>query len=221
LVWLRPWDTVLTRLNVGPQGCPLAVGEVRTQEDIPVGVEVQVLYQPTPALFMESLLPQLPFLNEGGWTSLITWRTNHLLRQLVADYAWRQVGKQNIRERLERHLTQLLAEVLAPVGLKVMAACLVHISLPESLQRGLIQAEREVIETWGRALALQKYVEVFGDNLDQVMPHLVKWELVNALQHNGKVQLVLTDTALLPDAPSPDKATPTLYQLSLPLLQEN
>jgi regulator of protease activity HflC (stomatin/prohibitin superfamily) len=221
-VWLMPWQKALTQFSIGPQSQSLQFNEVRTVENIPVNLTTQLLYQVEPSLFEENFLPKIPGLNSGGWTGLLRWRTEHVLRQVVADYSWRDLGRASSQQRLEQQLAQLLAQPLKKVGLKVTSVCLVRTELPDNLQRTIVQAEQDSLEPRGRALVLKEYFDIFGHNLPQAMPYVVQWELLNTLHKNDKTQFVLTSSALSPDGrpPGPDVPHP-IFQMQLPLPQEN
>jgi hypothetical protein len=220
-VWIKPWQRVLVKLYVGPQGQSLSFNEVRTVENIPVNISMQLLYRVDPALFTGDLLPKLPGLNEGGWQEVLRWRTEHVLRQMLANYAWRELGHQTMQPRLERQLTQTLADYLKRIGLNIASACLVKIELPIALQKTIIQAERDGIEPRGRASVLKEYFDIFGHDLAQAMPYIVQWEVLNTLQKSDKAHLLLTSSVSIPDEPSPRHQPPQpVFQMQLPLPRE-
>jgi hypothetical protein len=221
-VWLRPWDKALTTLNIGPQGQALQINEVRTVENVPINVTVQVIYQVDPTLFGDGFLAKLRGLNEGGWQGILQWRTEYVLRQWLADYSWQTLQQQNIQQRLERQLTHTLAESLEKVALKLLAVCLVRTTLPDKLQRTIVQAEQDGVEPRGRALVLREYFDIFGADLAQAMPYIVQWELLNTLHKNGNAQLLLTSTAPpLPDNPDQGQPAPPVFQMKLPIGPSN
>jgi hypothetical protein len=222
-VCLMPWQKALTRLYVGPQGQPFQFDEVRTIEDIPVNVTTQVLYQVGPELIRDDLLPKLPWLNEEeGWKRILKWRTEHILRQLLTNYSWRELSRPAIQERLERQLTQTLAEYLKIMGLKIMSVCLVKIELPVNLQRTIVQTERDGIEPRGRAMVLKEYFDIFGHDLAQAMPYIVQWEWLNVMRKKDGQHVVLADLALSPDKrPSDAGPAQPLFQMQLPLPQQS
>jgi regulator of protease activity HflC (stomatin/prohibitin superfamily) len=221
-VWLKPWQQALVKLDLGPQSQSLDIEEVRTLEHVPVDVTAQILYQIDPVLCSEELLPKLPQLSSGGWQGILRWRLEHILRQMLADYAWRDVGKSAIRQRLERQLTQTMAEYLKPLGLRISAVCLVKIGLPGQLQQTIIRAERDSIEPRGRAAVLKGYFDIFGPDIARAMPYIVQWELVNTLHKNGKAQFLFSDSALFPNGqPAGPGAKQPVYQMSLPMQQES
>lgn len=163
-------------------------------------------------------MAKLPGLNEGGWQGIVQWRTEYVLRQWLADYSWQTLPQQKVQQRLERQLTQTLAEYLEKVALKLMAVCLVRTILPDKLQRTIVQAEQDGVEPRGRALVLREYFDIFGANLAQAMPYIVQWELLNTLHKNGNAQLLFTGTApSLPDTADQEQPTPPIFQMKLPI----
>jgi regulator of protease activity HflC (stomatin/prohibitin superfamily) len=221
-IWLKPWQRVLTKLDVGPQGQVLQFSEVRTVENVPVSITLQVLYQIAPELFTADLLPNLPGLNQVGWQNTLKWRTEHTLRSLLAGCTWRDLGREETQPRLERRLTQTLADILKGIGLKINFVYLVKTELPTHLQSTLVQTEQNGLESRSRALVLKEYFDLFGHNLFQVMPYIVQWELLNTMQKNGKVQVLLTSSALSSDGQNLDsRSTQPIFQMQLPLPQES
>lgn len=219
LIWLAPWQKALTKLYIGPQDQSLQFDEVRTVQNIPVTVTARVLYQIDPALFRKELLPQIPWLNEGKWQNILTWRTEYVLRQLLADYTWHELGKEAVQQRLERQLTQTVADYLQVVGLNLRSISLVNVELPAELQHTILRAERDSIEPRGRALVLKEYFDIFGHDLAQAMPYIVQWELLNSVRKNDKTQILLTNSALSLDGKSP--GTHPYLQMLLPFQQNN
>ncbi len=216
-IWLKPWQRELTRLYVGPQDQALQIEEVRSVENIPLTITARALYQVDPALFTEALLPRLPRLNDGVWPRIVKWRTEYVLRQLLANYLWTELGRETIHNRLERQVTQTLADQLSVVGLSLISVSLVKIELPATLQQTIIQAERDSLEPRGRVQVLKEYFEIFGSNLAQAMPYIVQWELLNTLHKNDGVQVLMTSSVLSPDK-QPAGVEP-LFQLQLPMPQ--
>lgn len=220
LVWLKPWQRVVTRLNTGPQSRALRYQAVRTAEEIPVDITVQLLYRVDPALCdNRDLLPKLGFLNDGGWRNLLEWRTEAILRQLVAAHNWKELNRQPVRQRLERYLCGTLGSILTGLGLNIVAVCLVKIELPISLQKTAVQAANDNIEAEGRARVLKTYIDIFNPELSQTMAQIVQWELLNMLHKKGNPQLLLAARGLSLDGhPQDNKSMP--LQLSLPLMQK-
>ena len=216
-IWVKPWQRVLAELYIGPQGQALNFKDVRTVDNIPVEVTIQLLYQIDPTLFTGDLLPRLPKLNEGGWSGVLRWRIDYVLRRLMAAYAWRELGQETVQSRLERQLTQTLADYLKVIGLRVTSVCIVRIELPDTLQRTLIQVERDCIEPHGRALVLKEYADIFGADLSQAMPYIIQWELLNSLHKRGDVNFILTSTGLsLDQKPVSNGTPPAILQIPLP-----
>lgn len=220
-IWLKPWQKALTTLYVGPQGQTWQCDAVRTRENIPVNITAQILYQIDVQLLSHDLLVKTPQLNKGGWKNILTWRLEHVLRQLVADYSWRKLSQKNVQQRLERQWTQTVAEALQVVGLRLLAIYLIKTELPADLQETLIESERDGIEPRGRALVLKKYFDIFGHDLARVMPYIVQWELLNTLRKGDNRQYLLTSSVLSPDGqPLPAGSSQPVYQMQLPLPQE-
>ncbi len=220
-VWLLPWQKVLTKLNVGPQGQPLYFENVRSGENVPVNVTLQLLYQVDPQLFTAEMLPKLPSWQAGSWQAILKWRTEYVLRRVMADLNWRDLAQEATQQRLERRLTQTLATFLKLVGLNLMAACVIKTELPADLQHTIIQAERDGLEPRGRALVLKEYFDLFGHDLGRAMPHIVQWELLNLLRQNGQTNLILTGTGLTLDQNSAGhESVLPLYQMQLPQLPQ-
>lgn len=216
-VWLKPWQRVLTKLEIGPQGQSLQFNEVRTAENVPLKAVLQVLYQVDPDLFTPDLLLKLPRLNEVGWQYVLKWRTEHTLRSLLAGYAWSELSKAETQPKLERRLTQTLADALKVIGLKITAVYLVKIELPADLQRTLLQTEQDGLEPRGRAGVLKEYFDLFGHNLPQAMPYIVQWELLNMLRKNGNPNLILTAAGLSLGSEHTSEPLPSVFQMQLPL----
>jgi regulator of protease activity HflC (stomatin/prohibitin superfamily) len=222
LIWLKPWEKSLLKLYIGTQSQSLQFDQVRTGENIPVAIKTEILYQTDPALFTQELLPKIPWLHKGIWQYILKWRTEHLLRQMLTSYTWSELGRAETQPRLERRLSQTLSEYLKVVGLKVVALYLVKIELPGNLQQTIIQAEQDGLEPRGRALVLKEYFKIFGQDLGRVMPFIVQWELLNTLHKNGNTQFILSNSALAWEAqPINNGASPTTYQLPLPIFPRN
>lgn len=211
-VVLTPRQRIIARLYVGPRANTLEFDQVRTAEEIALGVKVQVIYRVDPELFTDDLLSKLAGLNEGGWQGIIHWQTEYVLRMLVGQYPWRELSKEQTKKRLERQFTQTLAARLKIVGLNVIAVCLIKTTLPANLQTTLIRAEQDSIEAGGRALVLKNYLEIFGDNLPQAMPYIIQWELMNTI-HKNNPQILMTAT----HSPAPPTLSEPVFQLQLPI----
>jgi hypothetical protein len=213
-IWLWPWQRPLVKLYTGPQGEMMQVNQVRTAENVPVNVSLQLIYQVDPTLFTPELLPKLIGLQAGGWPAILRWRTEHILRQLLAGCAWRDLNQEASQERLERRLTQTLAERVKIIGLNIYAVCLIQTELPAELQQTIIQTERDRLEPRGRALVLKEYLELFGH---QAMSHIVQWELLNVLRRNGQPNIILTTNGLLLDRVGAGHEP--IFQMELPFMQ--
>jgi len=180
---------------------------------------VQILYKVDPDLLTTDLLSRISGLNDGGWHKILKWQTEYVLRLMAGQYAWRQLNREDVQKRLERHLTQTLTGRLKIVGLNIMSVCLVKTELPAGLQHTLIQAEKDTIEAEARAKVLKSYLEIFGPNLTKVMPYIIQWELMTAIHKKGDPKALLTFGSI---SPKPvlslnDTVPNTIYQPQLPL----
>ena len=59
LVWIKPWEQILVKFRTDPQFYASHVSEVRTVDNIPVDIDVQVLYQVNLNLLKDDLLPRI------------------------------------------------------------------------------------------------------------------------------------------------------------------
>lgn len=212
-VWVKPWQKSLVQFYIGSQSQALTFDEVRTADNIPLNLTVQLLYRVDPALFSESLLPSLPFLHGGVWQKILSWRSEYVLRQMLLAYKWEELSQPGVQTRLERRLGQTVSEFVKVVGLRVLTVCLVKIELPSALQQTLVQVHQDSLEPRGRAQVLQEYVKIFGADLPRVMPYIIQWELMNTLHKNSQTQLLLTNSALSLNGHT---ASQPVYQLPLP-----
>ncbi|MEW5956823.1 MAG: SPFH domain-containing protein [Chloroflexota bacterium] len=222
LVWLLPWQRVRARLYLGPNIAAVDCHQARVIDDLPVNVAVKVIYRVNPDLFADDLLPRIPTLNDGGWRGIVQWRTEAIVRRLLARYRWRELKDQAIQEELEQQLNRGLNERLSAIGLEVMAITLVKTELDERLQQTIVRAEQDGIEAGGRAKVLKEYFEIFGSSLAQAMPYIIQWELLNTLHKKGNPQLLLAASNLSLGTAVPNGETPpSRYQLSLPVFQSS
>jgi len=220
LVWLQPWHKILTRLYVGPQSHSLRIDEVQTTELVPVDVTVKLLYQVSPANFHPALLPRMPSLDETGWSSILKWRTEHIIRHLFKDVGWRKLAKSTVFKRLDRQLALTLADDVAGIGLTILSVNILDIKLPANLQRTIIEAERDRIEPHGRALVWKEYFETFGDDLATAMPYIIQWELLNTMRKTNNSKFLVSDFSFWQKQGRGVEPVPPLYQMQLPLSLE-
>lgn len=218
-VIVQPRQRVMAELYVGPNGQSFQYNAVRTLEEISLDMTVQIIYKVDPDLLTSDLLSRIAGLNDGGWHKILQWQTEYVLRLMVAQYTWRKLNREEIQQRLERHLAQILGDRLKVVGLKIMGVCLVKTELPAGLQHTFIQAEKDAIEAEGRAKVLKSYFEIFGPNLAKVMPHIIQWEVVNAVHKKGDAKALLASDgiSLKPVLSLNDTAPNRMYQKQLPL----
>lgn len=216
-VWLTPGQRHVATINVGPQGQSFVFEQVETVEKVPLEVDVQLLYRIDPDLFTDDLLPSLPGLSEGGWLHVLRWQTEHVLRRLVADYSWQDIGRENIQPRLERQLAWTLAERLRGIGVNLSGVCLIKLTLPIGLEKTLVRAVQDKVEVQGRLAVLQEYQKLLGPNLPQVMPYLVQWELLTMLHRSGNLQLLSTAKFPTNGAEAGDILSDSVFQITLPM----
>lgn len=216
-VWLTPWQRVVTQFRVGRQSQSFKFDEVRTREQVPLSITVRLSYEIDPILLnTEELRPKIPALQEQGWHNALQWQTEYVLRQMMADYDWPNLGRQAVQEQLERRLAMTLTGRLEKMALKVDGIYLVNIGLPVGLQKTLLQAEQDCIEATGRARVLQQYFNIFGRQIPAAMPYILQWETMNMLHKNGQSHLLLAQANLPLHACPPDDVSPTIFQLQLP-----
>jgi hypothetical protein len=198
LVILYPWQECLDTIDISVDGQAIKVEEVRTAEYIPVTVELQILRKVDPSLLVGNL-HQVPALIEGGWQSILTWRAKSVVRKLVSHYSWRTLNRQSVQERLERHLCEVLSELVAGVGLRITECCVTNIQLPDHL-----------LETRMRMEELKDYADVLRTDFVQLMPHLTKLQLINTMDKHGGTPVILTAPDFSHNSTSPEP--PTLHQ---------
>ena len=217
-VLLIPLQRALARFYVGPMGHSFQYSQVRTIEDVSINVTAQIIYRVAPELFSASLLPRVPGLNDGGWQKILHWQTEYVLRMLIAQLPWRELSQEQAQKRLERHLTQTLADRLKMMGLDIVAVYLIKMELPANLQKTLIQAQQDNVEAQGRAKVLKNYLEIFGERLSQAMPYIIQWEMMNTVHKNGDPKILVTNESLSPKVSVPTNGTsPPAFQLQWPM----
>ena len=221
IIWLNPRQHIMATLNVGPQEKSFTVTRVQTVEKVPLDVTVQVLYRIDPDLFSDDLLHRIPQLNEGDWQTKLRWQFEYVLRQLLADYGWRDLDRFEIKQRLERQLAQTLADRLKDIGISITGTYLIKAELPDNLQQTIIQAEQNEVEARGRATVLKEYFELFGNDLSQAMPYVMQWEMLNTLHKNGgNPQFLMTASSPSLDASLPGIGATPVFRMDLPVLKE-
>ncbi len=195
-VWIGLRQREITRFSVGPQVENNHFDEVRTVENVALDITVRTLYRVDPALFSDDLLPRVAGLNAGVWQQLVEVFVGMVLRPLVAGYTWSNLEQSSIRQRLERQLTQTIADRLSVIGLNVISVSIIKMELPPTLQQAVIRTEKEIVAAKGRATVLEEYAAVFGSDLSQAMPSILQWELLHQLGKNNKAQHLLLSSGL-------------------------
>lgn len=205
LIWPKPWQKTLTTFSIAPQIQALQIKAVTSKEDIPIDFSLQVLYRVDPTLLTQDLLPNVPGLNKRGWQTVVQWRTELVLRSLLTAYSWGDLKNQTAQQRLQRHLTRVVGDLVQAVGLVIMEIYLFKLELPVELQQSFIRVGRNRVEARGRAMVLKEYLDVFGTNLPAAMPHVLRWELMNLLHKKGYPHLVLAASDFFKEGFSPDE----------------
>ncbi len=217
MVCLWFWQQGTAMFRVDPQTETFQFNEVRTAEDIPVNITVRIVYQVDPLRFTPELMPKIPGLQEQGWRSAVQWQTEHIFRQMLAAYAWSELGSKDRQAQLEWELAQTLTEYLEQIALCVTGVHLIRTALPLNLQKTLVRAEQDGVEAGGRARVLKDYFNTFGGHMSDAMPYIMQWESMNVLHKSGKPHLLLSNSrqAAAPALPEIDGRQPDI-QLSLP-----
>ncbi len=196
VVALMPWQRKRARFNVGPSVASVFCQKALTLEGVPVNVSAKVIYRIVPEFFSDTLLPRVPKLSEGGWQSVVEWRSKALLRRSLANCDWRDLKNTKIQEELEQRLNDILTKRLKGLGLEILAITILKMELDSDLQKTVTQAEQNVVEAGGRARVLKTYFEIFGDDLERAMPLIKEWELLGLLHKNKNLQSLLMTEGL-------------------------
>lgn len=170
--FLYPWHRFLTVLDLDGTDFKVSMKKVRTKKDVPLTLTLQVAYQPDLALMKPALYPKLPALNNGGWKGIIQWRSEAIVRSMLANYTWQDLKIRAVQSCLEHKIPTRLNEYLKLLGIRVTLLSVVNVELPVQLQHSLVDAEQDSIEAKGRAAVLKTYLDIFGNNLPQVMAYI-------------------------------------------------
>ena len=98
-VWLTFRSQPLAQFYIGPKSQPFTFDQVYTAEKVPMQITIQILYRVSPNLLTDRLLVSLPALNDGGWQNILQWQSEYVLRQLLADYPWQELGRRSVHRR--------------------------------------------------------------------------------------------------------------------------
>jgi len=121
---------------------------VATKDGILINVDWSGTYMPRPELITENLGQRLRGLSNAE--KAISRNTDICLRKLAGDYPVSDLFNPAIRERIERRLSQLLADRLKPLGIVFNGLNLQVIDLPREVSDALNKAK--AIETLDGAI---------------------------------------------------------------------
>ncbi len=191
VVLLMPWQREMVRFYIGPNAATIQCQDVPTLGDVPVNVTTKVFYQVSPELFSGGMLSRVPQLNDGGWSEIVRWRTEAMIRRVLANHEWHSLKTEQVQENLEQLVKEKLAERVQGVGLSITGVTVVKVELSPDLMQTITQSEQNVVEATGRARVLKIYLEIFGEDLSRVMPYIKDWELLGLLHKNKNLQPLL------------------------------
>lgn len=194
VVVLMPWQRARARLYIGPSVATIPCQDVPINGDIPVKVTVKIFYQVNPELFSSEILSRVPQLSGGGWSDIIYWRTEALVRRTLANRDWQNLKTEEAQEGLERVIKEKLTERVQKLGLAINGVSLAKIELNSELMQTITQAEQNLVEAAGRARVLKTYLDIFGQDLPVVMPYIKDWDLLGLLHKNKNLQPMLMTT---------------------------
>lgn len=121
---------------------------IATSDGIPVNINWSGTYALKPELITENVSQRLRGL--GNVEKTIARQADICLRKLVGDYSVPDLFKPATRERIERQLSQLLADRLKPQGIGFNSLSLQAIDLPREVTEALNKAK--AIETLDGAI---------------------------------------------------------------------
>ncbi len=163
----------------------MIIRNVRTTQELTVNFDVQVTYQIDFKLLTPEIVDQIPKLkNEKKWDEMLKLRLECIIRRRCASYTWSQLCDPAQQIQLQNDARNYLDRHMVKVGIRV-TECLIHnVSLPPKVQEAL---EQNSLAARRREMILQVYEHFFGGQLPDVLPDLVRMELVNALlEQNGR-----------------------------------
>ncbi|MBN2005485.1 MAG: SPFH domain-containing protein [Anaerolineae bacterium] len=182
-VWLLSgFGEVLDKIFTGVKGQVFEIAELSTAKGIQVSAKIQLSYKVELDL-LGDMLCQVVSLNAGGWQTTLNLQIESILRKLVSQYSWQDLTRPMIQKRIERHLGRIVSEAVASIGIRIVGCSLVNVKLPEDLLKAQLQSA-----------VLKSYADTFGERLPQAMSNIARLQLLNAMQDQGKVQVVLTSS---------------------------
>jgi regulator of protease activity HflC (stomatin/prohibitin superfamily) len=116
---------------------------IATGDGIPVKINWSATYALQPEAITEQVSQRLRSLPNAE--KAIARQADICLRRLIGDHTMQDLFRPATRERIERHLSQLLSERLHPLGIVVRSLYLQAIDLPQDVAEALNKAK--AIET--------------------------------------------------------------------------
>lgn len=145
---LQPFEKVDFTVEIKTKLIANQAAAIATSDGIPVNINWSGTYSLKPELISENVSQRLRGLANAD--KAITRHTDICLRKLVGDYAVPDLFKPATRERVERQLSQLLADRLKPMGIVFNGLNLQAIDLPQEVAEAFNKAK--AIETLDGAI---------------------------------------------------------------------
>lgn len=152
-IFVKPWEEITLLFSTKPI-VKVVQPEIRTRQKHLVEAEVRVLCTVDLQSLQQKpgLLARLSeFAGEGGlWEKIIESRLTALLHRMGICYTQEELRQIDIQTKLDEELTELLANQVKWVGLKVGDMQIIRIGLHPSLQKAVIEGEKAAVETQNR-----------------------------------------------------------------------
>lgn len=136
---LQPFERVDFILETKTKLIANQAAAIATSDGIPVNINWSGTYSLKPELITENTSQRLRGLSNAE--KAIIRNTDICLRKLVGDYAVADLFKPATRERVERQLSQLLADRLKPLGIVFNGLNLQVIDLPQEVAEAFNKAK--------------------------------------------------------------------------------
>jgi regulator of protease activity HflC (stomatin/prohibitin superfamily) len=136
---LQPFEKVDFVLETKTKLITGQAAAIATSDGIPVNINWSGTYSLKPELITENVSQRLRGLSNAE--KAIVRNTDICLRKLVGDYAVPDLFKPATRERVERQLSQLLADRLKPLGIVFNGLNLQVIDLPQEVAEAFNKAK--------------------------------------------------------------------------------
>lgn len=136
---LRPFEKIDFRLEIKPRLVAHQAMAVVSGDGILLNINWSGVYAVKPDLITENISQRLRGLPNAD--KAIIRSVDIVLRRLIGDYTVQDMFKPAIRERIERQLSQVVAERLAPLGILLAGLNLQVIELPREVAEALNKAK--------------------------------------------------------------------------------